>query len=189
LFDSEISHQHYVQLTITRCERRRHLNRDWFFPTQTILEASISKAQFGAIVSSFGQGTGVPATLEYYNGEHVASAPVERRLDESHREVKAAASDAFAEVKTAAAAVEQGFADKLGRREMGPLIGTLTNRIGNAPANVEFAAKSLTEHVEKVVTKARADVEGMVLNALAANGATELPEGTSLPIIELGQGE
>ena len=185
LFDSEISHQHTVSLKITRCERRRHLNRDWFFPTQTILEARMSKAQFGAIVSSFGQGTGVPATLEYLNGEQIASAPVERRLDESHREVRDAGRTALAEVVGAEKAVQEAYERKAGRKEMTPLLNTLHHRIRNAPANMEHAAESLTEHVEKVVTKARADVEGMVLNALAANGANELPEGTSLSIIEL----
>lgn len=167
LFDSEISHQHTIQLTITRCERRRHLNRDWFHATETILEARMSANQFGAIVSSFGKGTGVPATLEYLDGVQMPSAPVERRLDESHREVKDAGKTALAKVQAAEAALAEAYERKAGRKELTPLFRDLHFAIRNAPANMEFAAESLTEHVEKVVTKARGDIEGMVLNAIA----------------------
>lgn len=186
LFDSEISHQHTVSLKITRCERKRHLNRDWFHPREVILEARMSKSQFGAIVSSFGQGVGVPATLEYLNGEQIASAPVERRLDESHREVRQAGERALSKILEAEKALQEAYERRAGRKELTPLLNDLHHAIRNAPANMEFAASSLTEHVEKVVTKARADVEGMVLSALAGSGATELPEGSSLPIIDVG---
>jgi hypothetical protein len=60
LFDSEIAHQHYVVVTVTRCRRRRDLKRDWLFNDETLLEMSMSQAQWGAFVSSFGQGAGAP---------------------------------------------------------------------------------------------------------------------------------
>lgn len=191
LFDSEISHQHYVSLRITRCERRRSVNRDWFFPTQTILEASMSKAQWGAIASSFGQGTGVPATLEFLHGEgHVPQAPRERRLDTSHREVREAGNRALARIVECEKAVQEAYERRAGRKELSPLLNDLHHAIRNAPANMEFAAESLTEHVEKVVTKARADVEGMIAGVIIANGGTLPPEGLPLPsILELEQGD
>jgi hypothetical protein len=49
---------------------------------------------------------------------------------------------------------------------------------------MEFAAKSLTEHAENVVTKARADIEGIVLAAIDRG---ELSESTVLGLLGDGR--
>lgn len=164
LFDSEIRHQHWIQVTVTRCTRRRDLKRDWMMNGKVILEMDMSQAQWGAFVSSFGQGTGVPATLTRLDGE-VPQAPYESRLAESMAEVKDAGAEALAEVQAAAQALQEAFDAGAGKKVMRERLSTLNNRLGNAPANMAFAAESLSEHVESVVTKARADIEGMVLSA------------------------
>lgn len=166
LFDSDIPHQHYISVTVTRCKRRRELNRDWLFNSETLLEMSMSQSQWGAFVSSFGQGTGVPATLGRLVGVgDVPGAPPESRLNESHREVKEAGDRALKQVKDDYAAVMDAF-ENGGKRALRAALSSLGSTIGNAPSNMEFAAKSLTEHVENVVTKARADIEGMVVEAV-----------------------
>lgn len=168
LFDSEIKHRHFVTVTVTRCRRRRDLKRDWLSSREILLEMSMSQAQWGAFVSSFGDGSGVPATLTFLTGVgHVPQAPFESRLAESHAEVRTTADEAIKEVQEAFEAYEAH--KTVGNRN------TLKYAIQNLPANMEFAAKSLTEHTENVVTKARADIEGMVLEAIERG---ELPEGS-----------
>lgn len=167
LFDSEIKHQHYVSVIVTRCTRKRDLNRDWLHQTKTLIEFNMSQAQWGAFVSSFGNGGGVPATLDFLVGEGAVPQPVHvnSRLDLSHKEVYASHKEALAKVKVAQQRVQEAFDQKLGVKETRSRLNVLQRHIDQLPGNVEFAAKSLTEHVENVVTKARADIEGMVLNA------------------------
>jgi hypothetical protein len=183
LFGSDIQHQHYVVVTVTRCTRKRDLNRDWLHGTQVLLEIAMSQAQWGAFVSSFGDGSGVPATLRHLVGEgRVSQAPPESRFDESHREVGEAGDRALAEVQASydklAAAFETG-----GKRAQREALRDLGIRLSNAPKNMEFAAESLTKHVEKVVTTARADIEAMALTVaenqhLSASATLELEEKT-----------
>ena len=94
LFDSEIAHQHYVVVTARRCVRKRDLKRDWTFATEVIFECSMSQAQWGAFVSSFGQGSGVPATLTYLHG--VGRVPEAARQESRLLEVSLTPTPAFA---------------------------------------------------------------------------------------------
>jgi len=144
----------------------------------------MSMAQWGAFVSSFGDGPGVPATLFRDQSGMVAQpSDVESRLAESAREVRGAGDKALGAIKDDYAEVRAAFERGAGKREMRDLLHTLGCRIDNGPANMEFAAKSLTGHVESVVTKARADVEAM---AVAASDRAGLLASTTLM---LGEGE
>jgi hypothetical protein len=173
LFDSEIPHQRYIVVTITRCSRKRDLNHDWLHNGKVLLEMSMSQAQWGAFVSSFGQGTGVPATLTYLLDEgHVPQAPAESRFDKSHAEVRESGAKAIDEIQQAYDRLKQEF-ETGGKRSQREALRSLGFAIQNGPANMEFAAESLTEHVEQVVAKARADVEGMVLAAVEQGTLTE----------------
>jgi hypothetical protein len=133
------------------------------------MEWDMSMAQWGAFVSSFGDGTGVPATLRFLGDSGtrgiVPAAPFESRLAESHAEVREAGN-------RAAAAVAEAFAAYKEKKTAGNL-RHLEAMIRNMPANMEFAASSLTKHVETVVTKARADIEAMVRDQRAALEAGE----------------
>lgn len=171
LFDSEIRHQHYITVVVSRCTRKRDLNRDWLNTTRLpLIEFDLSEAQWGAFVSSFGNGAGVPATLAFFENKPVPGvATNDSRLDKSHQEVKGATARGMAEVRKAQEAVNEAFARNAGKREMRDLLSTLSRKIDQMPGNMEFAAKALTEHVENVVQKARSDIEGMAANAAKHN--------------------
>lgn len=181
LFDSEIAHSEFVRVTISRVKRERDLQRDWLYETETLMEIDVSFAQWGAFVSSFGDGSAKPATLSFLGFKEppefgMVPEPVNEvsRLGLSAAETKQAAHKAFADIEAAHAAVQEAFERGAGKREMRELLRNLEIRMENAPKNVEFAAKSLTEHTENVVTKARADIEAMVKRAQFAqtNGLT-----------------
>jgi hypothetical protein len=183
LFDSEIAHQHFIRVTVSRCTRKRDLRRDLLHATTVLLEMDMSEAQWGAFVSSFGSGSGVPATLSFFDGAMVPEPTVvDSRLAKSHDEVKATSARAVEEIRAAEQAVQDAFERGAGKREMRDLLRTLRVRTENLPSNMEFAAKSLTEHVENVVTRARADVESMVV--LAARSGLVL-EGLTFPVLEI----
>jgi hypothetical protein len=186
LFDSEITHTRYITMTVCRCTRTRDLNHDWKHAEQTLMEVGMSHAQWGAFVSAFGDGGGVPATLFRDHCGVVAQAPHESRMAESAREVHDAGNSALAEIQEGYSALEEAFERGAGKREMRDLIRSLKARIANAPANMGFAAESLTKHVENVVTKARSDVEAMAV-AAAERGLT-LDAG-SVNLLDAGEHE
>lgn len=182
LFDSEIRHQSYITVTVSRCSRKRDLNHDWLMDTKLLIEINMSEAQWGAFVSSFGHGTGVPATLDWFDGARVPRAPHTPRLEESHKEVRNAGAHALEKIRKAQEAVQEAFDQNLGKKVLRERLHHLQCMVNNGPGTMEFAATSLTEHVENVVTKARADIEGMVLGAQARGASLNAGD---LPLLEI----
>lgn len=160
LFDSSIPHSEFVRLTIHPAERKRDLHRDWVHGLmRPYIEIDMSLSQWGQAVSSFGT-SGTPCTLRYLDGERIPEpSNDEPRLAVTAREVKDTTTKALADLQAAIQAVEDAFARKAGRVELGKLLNDLHYTVGNLPANMAFAAKSLTEHAETVVAKATVDIE------------------------------
>lgn len=158
LFDSDVRHQHYVIVKLSRAERKRDLHHDWIHPREEIFEVAMSEAQWASFVSSMNSGSGTPATLTWdktQDDPQVPGVPYEPRLAESLAEVHGASEEAMVEVREA-------FEAYKAHKTVGNL-RTLEARIANLPANLEFAARSLSGHAENVVQRAKADIEAFVV--------------------------
>jgi hypothetical protein len=181
LFDSDIKHQHTVNLSLHSVRRQRDLHRDWIGTGKTKFELQLSESQWAELVSSVGQGSGTSCTIRFdmsQDDPFTPDFPVESRLKESADEVKQAARRAI-----------ENVVEKLEAVEAKPNKGNiraLRSAVDNLPSNLSFAADSLTEHTEKVVLKARADIEAMAMHAAQQRGL-DPGEFNSTPL--LGSGE
>lgn len=158
LFDSDIRHQHYVVVTLKRAERKRDLNHDWKHGRETIVEVAMSEAQWASFVSSMNTGDGVPATLQWdatQENPMVPGVPYAPRLQVSMEEVHGAAWKAQKKVEDAFAAYKE--------KKSAANLRDLEIAIGHMTPNMDFAARSLSEHAENVVQRARADIESFVV--------------------------
>lgn len=165
LFDSEIRHQHYITFTVSTAKRERQLNRDWLYGQEEIIEIAMSHAQFGALVSSFNDGSGVPVTITRRGQDLVPSPPYAPRMQHSVREVEQATDKLVAELAEAVEALRESFDNKAGRKETADKLRDIEIKLGNAKSNARYTANTFTEHVENVITKARYDIEAAALGA------------------------
>jgi hypothetical protein len=156
LFDSDIRHGHYVVVRLRRATRKRDLSHDWKHGDEQIVEIAMSEAQWASFVSTMNVGDGVPCTIESVGMETMPGVEYEPRLAVSMEEVDNAAQKSMEEIQAAFDAYEE-HKTKANR-------DTLKYAIKNAPANMGFAAKKLSEHAENVVQRARADIEAMVVS-------------------------
>ncbi len=158
LFDSEIRHQHYVTFRVHRATRKRDLHRDWIMEDLApIVEIAFTEAQWAQMVSSL-NSSGTSCTIQYVHGEATPGIPFAPRLAVSHQETKDAAHRIYAD----ALAALEAHKEAKGVRAQRETLNRLESTLRNAAVNVEFAAKSLTEHSETVTERARADVEAMI---------------------------
>lgn len=182
LFDSEILHSEVVRLTVSGATRKRDLNRDWIHgDSRDLIEVRMSMAQWGALVSSFGS-SGVPVTLHRTSEDgDIPAAPHEPRMAHSVAEVGNSVDKVLDQVTAATEALRDCYDRKAGRKDTNEALRNLEIALGNAKPNVTFAANSLTEHVENVVTKAKGDIEATVARAaeygIDASGAMGLLGG------------
>lgn len=196
LFDSDIKHGHTVRIQINRASRGRDLHHDWIHPGKELIEVEMSEAQWASFVSSMNT-SGVPCTLRRTESEwDVPGLDYAPRLAQSMAEVKNAARDTFGAIREARDAYEKAIADKAGAKVIKEARSRLHYAIENSGSNLTFAAKTLVEHTENVVQRARADIEAMVaqeaqrlgLTAAEAQGLVELPvlEGETLETLPAG---
>jgi hypothetical protein len=190
VFDSDILHPRYIELSIHTATCQRDLNRDWIHSDKEVFSIRMSEAQFGALVSSFGTA-GVPVTIEGPPWERIELPEEESRLNISAQETRQAADKALSEITRANAILQEVLEAKPPKiKDIRDAARRLRSAIENAPANMKFAADSLTKHTEDVVTKAKADIEAMAeahvrslgvdIEALGGAKFLELTEATQV---------
>lgn len=174
LFDSDIRHGETITVRLHRASRKREVSRDWIHPYDEIVEVEMSLAQWASFVSSMNT-QGVPCTIRRTETEvFVDQAPYAPRLAESMADVHEAAMRTYDSVKAAF--------EKVREKPTKANIRDLEIALRNAVPNVDYSAKTLTEHAENVVQRARADVEAMVTTRAAQLGITE----GDMPRLEIG---
>ena len=167
VFDSDTRHQHSVVVQIWHAERARDLHHDWIHSRDQIIEVEMSEAQWASFVSSMNT-SGVSCTLRRIQGEQVEKLEFAPRLEQSMRETRDAAHRAFDEIQEAMRVYEETPSTPAKAKK--EALAKLRTAINNAVPNVDFAGKSLGEHAENVVQKARADIEAMVARQAAELG-------------------
>jgi hypothetical protein len=187
LFDSDIRHSHTVRITVQRATRKRDLNHDWIHGSgRELIEVELSEAQWASFVSSMNT-TGVPCTIRATESDwNVPGLPYDPRLAHSMAEVRDAADKTFGKIKAALADYEAAFEAKAGVKVLREKLRTLHSAVEHTGSNLDFAAKSLNEHAENVVQRARADIEAMVYHesqrlGLTAGEAEHLLELPAMP--------
>lgn len=188
LFDSEVTHDSYMELTIKRCTRKRQLHSDYMHATDHLVTVAMSEVQWAAVISNPNNGDGQPATLQRLDNQGVPGAPFESRLKLTHDEVRRATERGAEQIDAAVQGVLDAFERKAGRKEMQAALNTLRFANQNLPGNMQFTAKAFTEHVEAVVTKATHDIESKAMRA-----AGRMPQLAAGPLtgdmLELGAGD
>lgn len=170
LFDSDITHSSFMELTFRQAKRDRDAYRDWITDTSGpgLLRVQMSEAQWASFVSSINTN-GVPCTvISTEKTPRVAEVPHEPRLKHSQDAVRDAADRAFRKIKEAR--------DTYEAKKNAANLRDLHSAIENAAENVAYAASTLTEHAENVVQRARADIEAVVAQHSTALGVEKLLE-------------
>ncbi|TDP92338.1 hypothetical protein EDF62_1544 [Leucobacter luti] len=173
LFQSDLLHNETITLAISEADRTRSLNRDWVHSTHQLVEIEMSLAQWGALISSIGIGSGVPVTVRRKPGEPLTPGiPYEPRIAESLSEVRTSVDHLMEKSRDSLSALEEAIESKAGIRAIRDALRAHRATIDNAPANAEFAVKSVAEAAEKVAAQAKADIESHVLAAAQQTGLT-----------------
>ena len=186
LFGSDLRHNDTMLLALTTATRRRELNRDWTHPGKHVVEVEMSLAQWGQLVSSVGLGGGTPVTIRHRADApaDIPTIPYAPRIAGGVEEVHGATTKALAEIAAAAEAVAEAVEAKAGVRVLRERVRSLQMAVQNAPANADFAVRSLKEAAEDVVAQATADIEAQALRTGHAAGLPGTGAAAALPALE-----
>src|SRR5271168_1748539 len=71
LFDSDVDHQHFIEVEISHADRTRHLSQHWIHGGRQIISIWLSEIQWAHFLSSMNQGEGSPCTLKHIEGKRI----------------------------------------------------------------------------------------------------------------------
>jgi len=178
LFQSDVLHSESITLSIRTADRTRGLSHDWVHPGKTLVEVEMSLAQWGAVVSSVGVGSGVPVTVRATEGVHlVPELPYQPRIKANLDEVNAAVDKLMEKVRVTLEALTSAIEGKAGVKVVREAMRDHAAAVEHAEANSVFAVKSMVAAGEKVTSQVRADIESQILAAarLTDRGAISAP--------------
>lgn len=180
LFDSAMTHQHYISLSIKLASKHTDGSHDFIFGREELIEVAMSESQFCRAITSMNMGSGSPCTLQRYNGEMIEQPLAEDRLN-SHRDmVKDKLGDVMEEQEKLGARVAKWRSEKHRPtlKELGELAQELQQASAHFQSNMTHYAGAFEEHMERVVDDAKTEVESHLLATTGRLGLNrdELPK-------------
>jgi hypothetical protein len=168
LFGSDLRHNAGITITLYEAENRRSLSRDWISQGKMVADFDISLAQWARLVSSIGDGGGVPVTLRHTRegalNEHPGIAQPVATKKEVHGEEMAKAlqerlNAALASIEKLGSMIESG---QTGKKALKEIHADLAREIGYIPGTTKFVYDQFAEATEKVAEDAKIEVEAHV---------------------------
>lgn len=175
LYGSDFIHHNYVMLTISESELHRNLSNDWHFPRRQIIEVALSEAQWATLVSSFGQGSGVPCTLQWLQG----IGPIPRlpspksRSDQFSAEMKKDMEDTFKHLDELSEEIKANTTG-LSKKKQDALLSKVRGIYTKLTSSLPFVADQFSEHMETEVERAKVEIHGYATNLFQRAGIDAL---------------
>jgi len=176
LFGSDLSHGHFISVTIQTAELERDLHRDWVFPRGQVVEFSMSEAQWGKFVSGAGRSQATPITLNRISEGPLVSVPGIKppeggRKDSFNEEFEDKLDKAMQGINAIAGQLEGVLNGKsISKVKLKEIVGNLKSQASNLPKNLNFAVESFKEATEDMVEEAKAEVEAHFIQTAHSYG-------------------
>lgn len=172
LYGSPLKHHGGITVTIQFSDEHVSIGSHNYWPRHhapggaTIAEVTLSEAQWATFVSTLNVGSGVPCTARYVKTGPTESLP--GIVDKDHAKKRSEfIHDQTAEltkrVHDVVAEMDRLLAQpSFKRSELKGLRSKMSTAIDHMPGNMQFTADMLTEHNEKLIESAKAEVSAMV---------------------------
>jgi hypothetical protein len=181
LFGSDLSHQHYISITVSKASVSRDLHRDWTFPKGDLIEFSMSEAQWARFVAGANQSFASEVTLERYveGGTYTMTPEIanktENRKDQFDREFREKLQKKLEGLQGSIAELKELSEGKsISKVRLKEILQSLRVQVGNLPSDLNFAVSQFQEVTERTVEEAKVEIEAYVSAAVQRAGLDHL---------------
>jgi|TARA_R110000851_G_scaffold152772_1_gene294568 hypothetical protein len=176
LFGSEVDSNRHSTITISECEVRQDLGRNWYHSKQEITEVILTPIQFSEFVSSPNQG-GVPCTIRYRcDVGHIGIKNIDTvttfaktELDKTGERIKQSSKEISQRVKEILN--KKGALNRSDKDAVIRLVAKLSQDISS---NFEFHEKNVHESIYAMVSEAKSDIDSHITHAINKIGIDTL---------------
>lgn len=189
LFGSSLKeHYNTVRLRIGSGTLIHTLNHDRYHGSLRgeYIEVELSAAQFAEVLTTMNQGSGIPCTIRYFNGERIEDPP---EIETEVERIKSSFGDSLktmiANMRNTKTKIE-GLAKSLSGKARDEIRRSLDYMIMQLESNTPFVMEMFNEASGKVVIAAKHEIDAFMQHAIAITGieglaAKQLTGGGDVP--------
>lgn len=165
LFGSSIKHSDIILCTISNCELDRHLNTDWFYPTDTVLEFEMSHNQFAQMLTQMNSNA-VPITFKRKpidKPKRCEEPPYESVIQKHSQEFEEHLENINNKTKNLIKMLNETLDNsKIKKSDKERLISLANNILTEIQSNSEYQLDAFHEQIDKTVTEAKNEIEMII---------------------------
>lgn len=179
LFGSSIKHRDTITMELRHAEIIRGLHQDWIHGNNLIARVEMSYSQFAEAITSFGQGSGIPVTINYTEKDgRMPECDFISKREQFSDEFKAKREEVTKESQQLLQDVADLFSQKktLNKKDKEAVISKLKELNMNLECNMDFIADQFNEQMDKTVMEAKGEIEAFCQNKINSIASTALVE-------------
>lgn len=184
MFGSDVTHRTTINLSVHTAYKRRslHNDNDWVSDDEMIVDLSFSPAQWGQFVSSIGDGSGTPCTINYRQCGKIIAAPYIERMESITQTFSREAFERNKKVLTDLQTMVEQLAElgngksAIPKGEFKKLVRAIANRVENMPSNAAFSIDQFSEAMDKIKNEVKSEVDAFLGLKLMQTGISALKE-------------
>jgi hypothetical protein len=178
LFGSSIDDHHTsIMLEIKEASVRHDLARDWFFPEKALIQVELSQIQFAELLTTMNAGSGIPCTIRWLRDKGFLPQLEASRLevDKIREEFEGEIGDLVADMRKAFKDVSKLFEKQsVSKSDRRKALDIIEAAIRLMEDSAPFTVDQFNKAAEKVVTSAKAEVDGFVTHVVQKTGLEAL---------------
>lgn len=178
-FGSALTNHHgFIELKVSRAQVKHELGMDWYYDTEGLFEVRMTSAQFAELITKMNVGTGTPCTLHSIGRERIPDSPGQMKTEQEK------VRESFSQkiwglvdtLEKARSQVEKILEKKsaIRKQDRDDIQGLFRMVVREIRSNAPFMIECFEEAAEKVVTAAKAEVEGFVTGVAIRTGLDQI---------------
>ena len=199
LFGSEVTHQHFISITISEARRVVDEPHEFVMSDREIVRIAMTQAQFAEMITSPNRGSGTPCTIERCTGDSDKpwvdsrhggrpSPPAPEHYTKKYKQVIGERADLISEsLKTAAQLADKllNGGEKPNKANLKAIASSLHCAQMNLDRNLPYVMEEMEEGIEKRMATAVSEFESYLSFSLKAKGLEHLQ--SEVPRLTVGE--
>lgn len=175
LFGSSIEHNNVITMELRHADITRGLNCDDIFGDKPIVKVEMSYSQFAEVITSFGQGTGIPVTIRYTEKDgKIPPCDFVSKREQFTGEFKEQTNKAMEKSKELINEVAELFSSKKTLTKADK--ENILKKLNMLNYDIGFIADKFNEQMDKTVMEAKGEIESFCQNKINAIANASLVE-------------
>lgn len=191
LFGSSLRHGNHVVVELSRAHLERRQGIERIVEDELIVRLAMSNDQWASFVSSVGNGSGTPITLEmaprpgtrWESMPELAAEPTRSANDDQVIKAAAAAAKGIIEVQEALGTFLQPGSKGPNKKGLTEIIEMLDRAGEKLDGELDPIRQSFVEAMDRTVDRAKLDIEGFASSVAASTGLERLMAGQVAPAL------